>query len=57
MFFLNTVCFGKSTGITFVESTKIAVCNNKHIKRNKVFKDIAGIGKSSMGGATALSCT
>jgi hypothetical protein len=29
MFFLNTVCFGKCTGITFVDSTKIAVCHNK----------------------------
>jgi hypothetical protein len=49
LFFLNTVCFGKCTGITFVDSTKIAVCNNKRIKRNKVFKGIAHVGKSSMG--------
>ena len=37
MFFLNHVCFGKCTGITFVDFTKIAVCSNKRIKRNKVF--------------------
>jgi hypothetical protein len=49
MFFLNTVCLGKSTGITFVDSTRIAVCKNKHIRRNSVFKDIAKIGKSTMG--------
>ena len=35
MFLLNTVCFGKCTGITFVYSTKIAVCNNKRICRNR----------------------
>jgi len=37
MFFINTVCFGKCSGITFVDSTKISVCHNKRIKRNKVF--------------------
>ena len=49
MFFLNTVCFGKCTGITFIDSTKISVCHNKRIKRNKVFKGIAQVGKSTMG--------
>lgn len=47
--FLQLVCFGQCTGITFIDSTKIAVCHNKRIKRNKVFKDIATIGKSTMG--------
>jgi len=40
MFFINTVCFGKCSGITLVESTKISVCHNKRIKRNKVFVDL-----------------
>ena len=49
MFFLNAICFGKCTGITFVDSTKIAVCNNKRIYRNKVFQDIAKRGTHTMG--------
>jgi hypothetical protein len=48
MFFLNLVCFGKCTGITFVDSTRIAVCHNKRIFNRKVFKEIAKRGKSTM---------
>ena len=40
---------GTCSGISFVDSTKIAVCGAKRISHNKVFKDIATIGKSSMG--------
>lgn len=47
--FLKTCCLGKCTGISFVDSTPIRVCHNKRIKRNKVFKDIAQVGKSTMG--------
>jgi len=43
------VCFGNCTGITFIDSTKIAVCNNKRIYRNQVFQDIAKLGKYTMG--------
>ena len=46
---LKTCCLGSSTGISFIDSTPIRVCNNKRIKRNKVFKDIAQVGKSTMG--------
>ena len=47
--FLKTCCLGEGTGISFIDSTPIRVCNNKRIKRNKVFKGIAQVGKSTMG--------
>lgn len=40
---------GDCTGISFVDSTPIRVCNNKRIRNNKVFKGIATTGKSTMG--------
>ena len=49
LMFLKLICFGTCTGITFVDSTKISVCKDKRIKRNKVFKGLAEVGKSSMG--------
>jgi len=39
----------KSDKITFIDSTKIKVCHNKRIKRNRTFEGIAAIGKSTMG--------
>lgn len=47
--FLKTCCLGKSTGISFVDSTPIRVCKSKRIRNNKVFKGIATTGKSTMG--------
>jgi hypothetical protein len=47
--FVKTVCLGNCTGISFVDSTPLRVCKNKRIKRNKVFKGIAKVGKSTMG--------
>lgn len=47
--FLKTCCLGEGTGIAFVDSTPIRVCKNKRIKRNRVFKDTAQVGKSTMG--------
>lgn len=47
--FLKTCCLGECTGISFIDSTPIRVCKNKRIKRNQVFKDIATVGKSTMG--------
>ena len=47
--FAKTCCLGSCTGISFIDSTPIRVCKNKRITRNKVFKDIATTGKSTMG--------
>lgn len=47
--FLKLCCLGECTGISYVDSTPVRVCKNKRIKRNKVFKDIATVGKSTMG--------
>ena len=47
--FLKTCCLGRCTGISFVDSTPIRVCHNKRIKRNRVFRGIAQVGKSTMG--------
>ncbi len=46
--FLKMQCLGECTGITYVDSTPIRVCDKKRIKRNKVFKDIATVVKSTM---------
>lgn len=49
MLFLHHQCRGECTGISFIDSTVLRVCHNKRIKRNKTFKDIATVGKSTMG--------
>ncbi len=40
-------CFGQCTGVSVMDSTKIAVCHNRRIKSHKVFKDIGRRGKTS----------
>ena len=40
---------GKATGISYMDSTPIAVCHNMRINRNKVFAGLARRGKSSTG--------
>ena len=47
--FLKLKRLVKSDQVTFIDSTKIAICNNKRIKRNTVFKGVAELGKSTMG--------
>jgi len=39
---------GKKTGIYYIDSTKLPACEYKRSGRNKVFKDIAGYGKTSV---------
>lgn len=40
---------GHCTGISYVDSTPIAVCHNRRIHRHKTFEGLAARGKSSMG--------
>jgi hypothetical protein len=40
---------GNVTGISFVDSTSIAICRNKRITRNRVFKGLAKRGKTTSG--------
>ena len=49
MLFLQFSCKGDCTGISFIDSTVLRICNNKRIKRNKVFRDVAAVRKSTMG--------
>jgi hypothetical protein len=41
--------FGRCTGISFVDSTALAVCRNQRIHQHKVFLGLAARGKTSMG--------
>ena len=40
---------GRCTGIAFIDSTPLAVCDNHRIVTHKVFEGIAARGKTSMG--------
>jgi len=41
--------FGRCTGISFVDATSIAICHNRRIESNKVFRGLAKRGKTSIG--------
>ena len=47
--FAKTCCLGDCTGISFIDSTPLRVCNNKRIFNHKVFQGIVTRGKSTMG--------
>lgn len=40
---------GHSGGISFIDSTSLEICLNQRAKRNRVFKNLANWGKSSLG--------
>ena len=40
---------GRCTGIAFIDSTPLAVCDNHRISTHKVFEGVAARGKTSMG--------
>jgi transposase len=42
-------CYGVCTGISFIDSTSLAVCENRRIQRHRVFRGVAQRGKSSLG--------
>ncbi len=46
--FLKTCCLGDCTGISFIDSTPVRVCDNKRIYNHKVFKGLAQRGKSTI---------
>ncbi|UOG30161.1 IS982 family transposase [Leptospira noguchii] len=47
--FLSNTRMGKCSGISFIDSTILKVCDNRRIHSHKVFKNIAQRGKSSTG--------
>lgn len=47
--YLRTFCLGICTGISFMDSTALAVCKNPRIHSHKVFAGLAERGKTSTG--------
>ena len=41
-------CLGACTGVSFVESTKLAVCHNRRIQQHRVLRGLAERGKTSV---------
>lgn len=41
--------YGECSGISFIDSTPIAVCHNRRIRSHRVFVEVATRGKSSVG--------
>lgn len=49
LFALATACNADPTGLQFIDSTTLKVCNNRRIHNHKVFAGLAKRGRSSMG--------
>jgi DDE family transposase len=49
LLFYSQIHQGKQTGIYYIDSTCLPVCHLKRSRRNKVFKEIAQKGKTSIG--------
>ena len=47
--YLRTKCFGTCTGISYIDSTSLAVCKNPRIHAHRVFAGLAERGKTSTG--------
>jgi len=47
--YLKTRCLGSCTGVSFIDSTSLVVCENPRIHCHKVFAGLAERGKSSTG--------
>jgi len=47
--YLRCACLGTCTGITFIDSTTLAVCKNPRIHHHKTFAGLARRGKTSTG--------
>ena len=48
-FYLGNPCLGECSGISFVDSTRLRVCDNRRISSHRVFADVAERSKTSMG--------
>jgi len=47
--YLRTTCLGTCSGISFIDSTSLDVCDNRRIAQHRVFEGWAERGKTSMG--------
>jgi len=47
--YLRAACFGTCSGISFIDSTSLDVCDNRRIAQHRVFEGWAERGKTSMG--------
>ena len=48
-------CLGECSGVSFVDSTRLRVCDNRRISSHRVFAGVAARSKTSMGGFYGFS--